>query len=137
MYDAGMATGRVRLQSAQWTLILGDLGALLVVTILGFYRHSELEPQSLARMLATFVPFTVAWFLIAPWLGLFEPARAMDLRRAWVPVLAAVFSAPLGAVLRGVWLSAPVLTVFVGVMAGVMAVVVTAWRLVHLLLARR
>lgn len=137
MYDAGMATGRVRLQSAHWTLILGDLGALFIVTILGFYRHSELEPQSSARMLATFVPFTVAWFLIAPWLGLFEPARALDPRRSWVPALAAVFSAPLGAVLRGVWLGAPVLTVFVGVMAGVSAVVLGAWRLGYLLLVRR
>ena len=137
MYDASMAKDQGGLRSPRWPLILGDIGALLVVTLLGFYRHNELEPQSSARMLATFVPFSAAWFLIAPWHGLFDPSRALDPRRWWVPALAAVFSAPLGAVLRGVWLSAPVLTVFVGVMAGVMAVVVTAWRLVYLLLVRR
>lgn len=137
MYDASMATARPQLRSQRLPLILGDLVALLVVTILGFYRHSELEPQSLSRMLATFVPFSLAWFLIAPWLGLFDPARAFDPRRAWVPALAAVFAAPLGAVLRGVWLSSPVLTIFVGVMAGVSAVVQSAWRLVYLLVVRR
>ncbi len=137
MYDAGMATGRAEPQSQQWPLILGDVAALLVVTVLGFYRHSELEPQSSARMVATFVPFSTAWLLVAPWLGLFDPARALAARRAWVPALAAAFAAPLGAVLRGVWLSAPVLPVFVGVMAGVMAVALTAWRLVYLLMLRR
>lgn len=109
-------------------LILGDVAALIVVTLLGFYRHSELEPQSAARMLATFVPFTLAWLLVAPWLGLYDLSRTDDVRRAWLPALAAVIAAPLGAVLRGVWLGAPVLPVFVGVMAGVMAVSLTAWR---------
>jgi hypothetical protein len=137
MYDASMTIGRTKPQTRRWMLILGDVAALILVTLLGFYRHSELDPQSAARMLATFVPFTFAWLLIAPWLGLYDPAHSADVRRAWVPALAAVFVAPLGAVLRGVWLSASVLPVFVGVMAGVMAVVLTAWRAVFLLVARR
>ncbi|OGO13254.1 MAG: hypothetical protein A2Y93_05285 [Chloroflexi bacterium RBG_13_68_17] len=55
----------------------------------------------------------------------------------WRPVLAALLAAPLGAMLRGLWLNAPVLPVFAVVMGAVLGAAMFAWRLLAAAFLRR
>jgi len=106
---------------------MGDLLVLALVTLLGFATHGELSTAG-PRMLSTFIPLCVAWGLVAPWLGLFTPAIAQDARQLWRPALAAVLAAPLAGWLRGFWLNAPILPVFILVIAAIMALSLVLWR---------
>jgi hypothetical protein len=118
-------------------LILGDLLALALVTLIGFASHREMGTAPLSRILATFVPLAFGWFLIAPWRGLFEPAVVADPRLLWRPPLAMLFVAPLAAFLRGAFLNSIILPVFVAVLGVSAALVILAWRGLWLLLSRQ
>ena len=118
-------------------LILGDLLVVLGTTLAGFANHGELEPARFDRIAATFLPFAAAWFLISPWLGCFEARTTAALASLWRPPLAAVLAAPLGAVLRGLWLGAPVLPVFAVVMGAVLGAAMFVWRLLAAVVLRR
>jgi hypothetical protein len=118
-------------------LILGDLFVVLLTTLAGFANHGELQPAAFDRMAATFLPFAAAWLLVAPWLGCFEARWTSGLAHLWRPPLAALLAAPLGAVLRGLWLGAPVLPVFAVVMGAVLGAAMFVWRLLAAALLRR
>jgi len=111
-------------------LMVGDILTLLLVTIYGFARHSTLDTAGV-RMLATFLPLLVAWFLIAPHLGAFDLQRAAELRQVWRPVWAMLLAAPLFAFLRGLWLNTPIVPIFVLVMGGIGAVALLLWRMIY------
>lgn len=117
-------------------LILGDLFAIAVVTFLGFVTHNEANPDFLPRMLATFLPLTAAWFLAAPWLGLFDARITANPRQLWRPLMAMVLAGPLAAVLRAFWLGGVIIPVFVVVLSGTSALGMLAWRGLWLLLTR-
>jgi len=118
-------------------LLAGDILGLVAITLLGFASHDELAAGKLTRMLATFLPFLAAWLMVAPWLGLYsQPARA-GWAVAWRTPLAALLAAPLGGWLRGLVLAAPILPVFVLVMAAISALVLSLWRLAAVVLLRR
>ena len=51
------------------SLILGDGVALALITVVGFASHGETELSYAPRMLTTFIPLLLGWFLVAPWLG--------------------------------------------------------------------
>jgi len=118
-------------------LILGDLLVVLVTTLAGFANHGELQTTAIDRMAATFLPFAAAWFLASPWLGCFDARRMMGPGPMWRAPLAALLAAPLGAVLRGLWLGAPVVPVFAVVMGAVLGAAMLGWRLVAAALLRR
>jgi len=118
-------------------LILGDLIVVLVTTLAGFANHGELQPAAFDRMAATFLPFAAAWFIASPWLGCFDARRTTEPRQLWRAPLAALLAAPLGAVLRGLWLGAPVVPVFAVVMGAVLGALMFVWRLVAGSLLRR
>jgi hypothetical protein len=118
-------------------LITGDVLAIAVVTAVGFASHRELGTAPLSRILATFAPLAFGWFLIAPWLGLFEPNVTADPRLLWRPPLAMLFVAPLAAFLRGAFLNSVILPVFVAVLGVSAGLVMLLWRGLWLLLARR
>ena len=111
-------------------LLVGDTVTLFLVTLAGFARHNTLDSAGL-RMLSTFIPLSLAWFLIAPHLGAFDLQRLADFRQLWRPVWAMALAAPLFAWMRGVWLNAPVLPVFVTVMGGTSALALLVWRLIY------
>jgi hypothetical protein len=116
-------------------LVLGDVLAILAVTVIGFLDHyGELRGF---RWLSTFIPALVGWFAIAPWLGVYDRDCARQPRQVWRPMLAAVLSAPLAAVLRGAWLNTPVLPIFVGVLAAMDALGFGIWRLGWAFFTRR
>lgn len=118
-------------------LIVGDILAVALVTFVGFARHGETDLSFLPRMLAAFIPLTLAWFLLAPWLGLFQAETTASAQGPWRAALAMLFAAPLAAVLRGLILNTPVIPIFVAVLCVTSAVGMGAWRGVYLLLSRR
>jgi hypothetical protein len=111
----------------QTVLIIGDLLTLLLVTVAGFARHAELMTSGL-RLLSTFIPLATAWFLVSPHLGVFDVDRVYDPKQLWRPFWAMVLAAPLAGWLRGVWLDAQILPVFVVVLGGISALSILIWR---------
>src|SRR5687768_5524875 len=93
-------------------LILGDILAILIVTLIGFATHGEADLSFLPRMAAILFSLMIAWFLLSPWLGLFEPEITSNPRQLWRPALAMLFATPLAAVLRGIILNAPIIPIF-------------------------
>lgn len=117
-------------------LILGDILAIVLVTFIGFVTHGEAGLSFLSRMLATFVPLTLAWFLLAPWLGLFQKEDTSVPRRLCQAALAMIFAAPFAAVLRGLILNAPIIPIFAVVLSLTSAFGMAVWRGSFLLLLR-
>lgn len=118
-------------------LILGDILAIAIVTIIGFATHGEVGLSYVPRMLTTFLPLLAGWFITSPWLGLFETEASLRPDQLWRSVLAAILSAPLAATLRGFMLGTSILPIFVLVLAGSFALGMLAWRALALWLARR
>jgi len=108
-------------------LLAGDLLVLALVTLVGFAAHGTLATAG-GRMLTTFIPLSVAWLLLAPYLGVFDRSLAGDWRQLWRPVWAMLLAAPLAAFLRGAWLNSPILPVFVVVLAATNALGLLVWR---------
>jgi hypothetical protein len=108
-------------------LICGDVVIFSLVTLLGFSSHQTLGTAG-ARMLTTFIPLVVGWGLIAPFLGVYDPARVADWRQLWRPFWAMVLAGPMVGWLRGVWLGQAILPVFVLVLGGISALAILTWR---------
>ena len=118
-------------------LILGDILAILLVTIIGFATHGELGISFAARMAAAFFPLTIAWFLLSPFLGLFQTEITSNPRQLWRPVLAMLFAAPFAAILRGLLLNAPIIPIFAVVLAATSAFGMLVWRGIYFFLNRK
>ncbi len=118
-------------------LLAGDGLALAIITLVGFASHGELQASFAGRMLTTFLPLLAGWFLIAPWLGLFDLKVAAAPTQLWRPVLAMLLAAPLTAFLRAAMLNSVVLPLFVVILEGSAAVGMLVWRGVWLLLFGR
>jgi len=119
------------------TLYAGDILALLVTTLIGFATHNELKPEFFQRMVAAIVPLTIAWFLLAPWFGLFQPEIISNPKQLWRPVLAMIFTAPLAVVFRGLILNSAILPIFAIVFGATSALGMVIWRGVYFLLNRK
>ena len=109
-------------------LIIGDLLAIALVTIIGFATHGEAGISFLPRMAAIYLPLSMSWFLLAPALGLFQREILADPKQLWRPALSALFAAPLAAVLRGLILNAAIIPVFAVVLGGTTALGMVIWR---------
>jgi hypothetical protein len=118
-------------------IILGDILAILIVTVIGFATHGEADLSFLPRMSAAFFPLTIAWFLLAPWFGLFQSEIISNPKQLWRPVLAMLLAAPLAAVLRGLLLNAPIIPIFAVVLASTSAFGMFLWRGIYFLLRRK
>jgi hypothetical protein len=111
-------------------LVIGDAITLAVVTLYGFAAHATLGTAG-ARMLTTYLPLLVAWFLIAPHLGVYNLSWAGEFRQLWRPFWAMVLAAPFAAWLRAVLLGTAVLPIFVVVLGGVSALALLGWRFLY------
>lgn len=118
-------------------LVVGDILAILVVTLIGFATHGEADLSSLPRMAAMFFPLAVSWFMLSPFLGLFQKDLTSNAGQLWRPALVMIFAAPLAAVLRGFILNAPIIPIFAVVLAATSALGMMVWRGIYLLLSRR
>lgn len=117
-------------------LILGDILAILIVTLIGFATHGEAGVSFLPRMAATFLPLVIGWFLLAPALGLFQAETASSAKQLWRPVLAMIFAGALAAVLRGLFLNAPIIPIFALVLGATSALGMLIWRGIYLFFRR-
>jgi hypothetical protein len=79
-------------------------------------------------MLTTFIPLVVGWFLIAPWLGLFDAKIITAPKQLWRPLLAMLLAAPMTAVLRAAMLNAVALPLFTLILGGSAALGLFIWR---------
>lgn len=123
-------------QANHIVLFLGDIITLAIVTIIGFASHGTADTAG-ARMLTTFVPLVVAWFLVAPFFQVYKIENALIGRQLWRPVWAMVIAAPLAAWLRGMMLGSPILPVFVVILGGASVVAIMVWRVLFWLVASR
>lgn len=118
-------------------LIIGDILTLAVVTWVGFATHGETSLDLLPRMMTTFLPLFVGWFLVAPLLGLFSAGATQNPRQLWRPVYAALLAAPLFGVLRAAMLNGIVLPLFVLIMGASTALGMLLWRILYVFIQRR
>lgn len=109
-------------------LVAGDTIAIAIVTVIGFATHGETTLALIPRMLTTFLPLMLGWFLAAPLLGLFDPRISSDPRQLWRPLAAMLFAAPLAALLRAYWLGSVVIPIFGLVLTGSAGLGMLVWR---------
>ncbi len=120
-----------------YILILGDLLVFVGITLIGFTSHGEANIFALPRMAAVFFPLTISWFLLTPWLGLFQKEIITNPRQLWRPALGALFAAPLATIVRGLLLNAPVIPILAIVLATTSALGMVIWRALYSLGARK
>jgi hypothetical protein len=128
--------GVFKMFKSRTLLILGDLLALALVPLIGFATHGETDLSFLPRMAATFFPLCAAWFLLAPWFGLFHAEITSNPRHLWRPALTALFAVPLAATLRAVLLNTIVLPVFVSILGAASALGMVIWRTLYYFFVR-
>jgi hypothetical protein len=118
-------------------LVLGDIIALAIITVIGFATHGETDLSFLPRMLTTFIPLLVSWFLIAPWLGLFNVQITSAPKQLWRPLLAMLLAAPMTAVLRAAMLNTVALPLFAFILGGSAALGMLLWRGLYSVFGRK
>jgi hypothetical protein len=118
-------------------LAAGDILALGAVTLIGFLFHGELATAGLQRILAMFIPSLVGWFMAAPFLGAYDLERIGEPRELWRPAWAMLLGGPVATTLRGLWLNAPVIPIFIVVTSLIGALGMLIWRAIVLVLVRR
>lgn len=118
-------------------LILGDILAIALITLIGFATHGETALSFLPRMAAVFFPLAAAWFVLAPSLRLFQGGVVSDPRKLWRPALAMIFAAALAAILRGLILNTPIIPIFGLVLSATSAFGMLVWRAIYLILNRK
>ena len=118
-------------------LILGDILAITLLTIIGFATHGETDLAYLPRMAAFFFPLLIAWFALTPSIRLFDRQITSDPKQLWRPILAMTFAASLAAILRGLILNAAILPIFGLVLAATSAFGMLVWRAAYLFLYRK
>ena len=118
-------------------LILGDIIAIAILTVIGFATHGETGISYILRMGTTFFPVLVSWFLIAPWLGLFDEQVIANPKLLWRILLAMLFAAPLAVILRATLLHSAAQPLFVLILGGSNAIGMLVWRVLYLLMAKR
>lgn len=118
-------------------LILGDILALAIITVVGFASHGESDLSFVPRMFTTFIPLVVSWFLIAPWLGLFDSQITSEPNQLWRPPLAMLLAAPMTSVLRAMMLNGAALPLFTFILGGSAALGILIWRVLWYFLSRK
>jgi hypothetical protein len=125
------------MNKSKWTLVVGDIITLAIITVVGFATHGETALSFIPRMFSTFIPLVVSWLLIAPWLGLFDEQIASQPNQLWRPPLAMLLAAPMTAILRAAMLNAVALPLFTLILGGSAALGMLIWRGLWYLLAYR
>ena len=118
-------------------LISGDILAFAILTVIGFATHGEADISYLPRMAAAFFPILFAWFMLAPWFGLFEEQVILTPRSLWRIALMMLFAAPLATSLRAALLGSTALPVFTLVFAASNALGMIAWRWLYIFIAKQ
>lgn len=111
-------------------LLIGDLAVIAFVTAFGFASHGTLGSAGL-RILSTFIPLSLAWLGVAPFMGVYQVESLNRWQELFKPFWAMVVCAPLASWMRAVWLNAAIQPLFVVVLGGVASLAILAWRIAH------
>lgn len=112
-------------------LIIGDIIAIALLTIIGFATHGEADASFLPRMAAAFFPVLLGWFLLAPWFGLFEEQVTSNPKMLWRVPLVSLFAAPLAVLLRAAILNTAGIPIFALVLGATNAFGMIIWRAIY------
>ena len=118
-------------------LILGDIITFAILTVIGFAAHGETGASFLPRMAVAFVPMAFGWFVLAPWLGLFDDAVITAPKNLLRIPLAMLFVAPLAVILRAAWLNTAGIPIFALALGGANAIGMLVWRGIYIFIAKR
>lgn len=111
---------------ARW-LVAGDLVILLLFSAFGRAAH-DLQ-MGLRGVLATALPFTIAWFVVGAFTGAFRPAAySSPGSAAGRVVITNVIAVPLAIVMRALWLSRPIPWTFLVVAFTTSLILLLIWR---------
>ncbi len=127
---------KTRFSQLHILLAAGDILVLGLVTVYGFASHNQLDTAG-SRMLTTFIPLLLSWFLVSPHLGVFDLQRAAQPSQLWRPFWAMILAAPMAVFIRAVMLNTAVNPIFVVILGGVAALALLAWRFLFLWIVRR
>ncbi|MBV6396525.1 MAG: hypothetical protein HFACDABA_02123 [Anaerolineales bacterium] len=116
-------------------LILGDTLALLILTVIGFATHGEINASGLPRAGLMFAASLTGWFLLAPATGLFAPGQ--NTASLWRAAITGFFTGVLTVILRGQLLHGAVLPIFALIIGATTALGMCLWRWLALRLERR
>jgi len=121
---------------ARW-LVVGDLVVLLLFSAFGRAAH-ELQ-LGLRGVLATALPFTIAWFVVGSFTGAFRPAAySSPGSAAGRVVLTNAISVPVAIVMRAPGLGRPIPWTFLVVAFTTSLILLLIWRVAFALVwARR
>ena len=118
-------------------LIIGDIISLAILTVIGFATHGETDTSYLPRMAAVFLPMVVGWFILIPWMGLFDQQIIANPKNLWRIILVMLFLAPLAATVRAAILGAAMLPLFPLILGSSNAIGMVVWRWLYIFIARR
>lgn len=127
---------KTRFSQLHILLAAGDILVLGLVTVYGFASHNQLDTAG-SRMLTTFIPLLLSWFLVSPHLKVFDLQRAAQPRQLWRPFWAMILAAPMAVFIRALMLNTAVNPIFVVILGGVAALALLAWRFLFLWIVRR
>ena len=112
-------------------LIIGDGIALIILVTIGFATHGEQGLSFIPRMAAVFFPTLLAWFVLAPWFGLFDPQVIKEFKVFWRIPFVVLFAVPLALVIRGFILNTPVVPLFAAVFTTTSSLGLLVWRTIY------
>ena len=114
-----------------WLIIgvgIGDIGVFLAFVILGEAEHGITLSRSFFR---TALPFSIAWFVISPWLGGYSTSTLYNLRKTietipviWLVVGIVAFLA------RAILTDRPLILAFAIIAIAVQGIALVGWRCV-------
>ena len=91
----------------------------------------------LPRMAASFLPVVIGWFMLAPWLGLFDDAVVTAPKNLLRIPLAMLFVTPLAVILRAAWLNSAGLPIFALALGGANTIGMLIWRGLYTVIVKR
>lgn len=118
-------------------LILGDVIAIALLTVIGFATHGESDTSFLPRMAAAFFPIIFAWFVLAPWFGLFDETVITNPKNLLRILLVLLFAAPLAVILRAALLHSAGIPIFALVFGATNALGLVIWRWIYIFIAKK
>lgn len=118
-------------------LILGDVLAIALLTVIGFATHGETDASYLPRMAAAFFPVVFAWFVLAPWFELFDEGVISNPKNLLRIMLVILFAAPTAVILRAAWLNSAALPLFTLILGSTNALGMIVWRWIYIFIAKR
>jgi len=124
---------------APLVLYLGDLFSILLFAIIGRQSHDmSTGINAFATVINSAAPFIIGWFLVAPWLGAFQPEAWQSAKNAVLTVLKAIVPALVVSILvRALFEGGFSPIVFYLVAGSFMLLILVIWRLIYTLIIAR